>query len=179
MTLGLVWAQARRGAIGLDGTMPWHIPEDSAHFKTLTGSSPVIMGRRTWDSLPPRFRPLPGRRNVVITSRSDWQPGDAAAPSVTVVHSVDEALALTAGSDAWVIGGGTIYSAAMDRADVLEVTEIDADVEGDTYAPVIPAGWRRASVEPEHDWHTSRAGLRYRFVRYEPDSTEKRAATHL
>jgi len=162
MTLGLIWAQSRNGIIGRDGVLPWHLPEDLAHFKTLTLGGAVVMGRRTWDSLPPRFRPLPGRPNVVVTRQPGWN-----APGASVAHTVEDALRL-ASEPVWVIGGLEIFSLALPRADVLEVTEINADVEGDTSAPVIPDGWERASVDPDNGWRVSRTGTEYRFVRYLP-----------
>ena len=79
--IGLIWAQARGGVIGKDGAMPWHLPEDLAHFKRTTLGCPVIMGRKTWDSLPPKFRPLPGRRNIVVTRNTQWQADGAEAPA--------------------------------------------------------------------------------------------------
>lgn len=165
MTVGLIWAQSRNGIIGRDGGLPWHLPEDLAHFKALTGDSAVLMGRRTWDSLPPRFRPLPGRLNIVITRQDDWT-----ADGATVAHSVDDALNLAAGRDAWVIGGLEIFALVIDRADVLEVTEINADYPGDTSAPEIPADWRQAAAEPEVGWRASRTGIDYRFLRYLRDA---------
>ena len=161
MTLGLIWAESSNGVIGFDGAMPWHLPEDLAHFKALTNGGAVLMGRRTWDSLPPRFRPLPGRANIVITRQPGW-----AADGALVAHSVDDALALVTGADAWVIGGREIFALTIGAADVLEVTEINADYTGDTDAPALPAGWRRAAVDPGQGWHTSRTGIEYRFVRY-------------
>ncbi|TFD77635.1 dihydrofolate reductase [Cryobacterium fucosi] len=163
MTLGLIWAESSNRVIGFDGAMPWHLPEDLAHFKALTNGGAVLMGRRTWDSLPPRFRPLPGRTNIVITRQPDWR-----ADGAVTAHSVDDALALAPGTDAWVIGGLEIFALTIAAADVLKVTEINADYPGDTAAPAIPAGWRRAAVDPEQGWHTSRTGLEYRFVRYLP-----------
>ena len=100
-TVGLVWAQAHDGVIGADGGMPWHVPEDLAHFRAVTGSSDVVMGRRTWESLPPRFRPLPGRRNIVVTRSAEWSADGAERAA-----SLDQALALADGDDVWVIGGG-------------------------------------------------------------------------
>ena len=168
LTIGLIWAQADGGVIGKDGVMPWHVPEDLAHFKQVTLGAPVIMGRKTWDSLPPRFRPLPGRRNIIVTRQADWQHAD-----VDVVHSIDDALALAAAETTdgtvWVIGGAQIYAAVIDRADVLEVTEIRAAFEGDTVAPAIDQNWAVEAIDPEDDWHTSSSGLEYRFVRYERD----------
>ena len=168
MTLGLIWAQSKNGIIGRDGAMPWHLPEDLAHFKMLTGASAALMGRRTWDSLPPRFRPLPGRLNIVITRQDGWT-----ADGATVAHSVDDALVLAAGRDAWVIGGLEIFSLIIGRADVLEVTEINADYPGDTIAPEVPGGWRQAAADPEIGWQASRTGIEYRFLRYRRDTDGK------
>ena len=165
--LGMIWAQASDGVIGVDGVMPWHIPEDLAHFKAVTVGHPVIMGRRTWDSLPERFRPLEGRRNIVVTREGDWT-----ADGAEVVHDLDAALALVPASprspgaapvDAWIIGGGSLYAALLDRASVLEVTEIAADYSGDTYAPVIDSDWH---LDAETPWTDSRSGPRFRFLRY-------------
>ena len=104
MKLGLILARARNGVIGRDGGMPWHLPEDLAHFKKVTMGCPVIMGRKTWDSLPPRFRPLPGRANIVVTRQADWQAEGAARAA-----SLSEAMILCSGaSRAWVIGGAEI-----------------------------------------------------------------------
>lgn len=162
MRTGLVWAQARGGVIGADGGMPWHVPEDLAHFKKLTLGCPVVMGRRTWDSLPPRFRPLPERVNIVVTRRPDWQATGALRAS-----SLVDALRQAAGADwVWVTGGGQIFREAIAAADRLEVTDIDLDVPGDTTAPSV-VGWRAVASDPAGGWHTSRTGLRYRFVRYE------------
>jgi dihydrofolate reductase len=162
MTLALVWAQTSDGVIGRDGGLPWHVPEDMAHFRALTSGHPVIMGRATWESLSPRFRPLPGRENVVL-SRT---PGYLAA-GARVVTSMAAALELVAGREAWVIGGGAVYEAAVDHADRLEVTEVDDVVAGDTYAPVIDASWTLVAREPASGWHTSAVGgARYRFCSY-------------
>lgn len=172
LTVGLIWAQARGGVIGRGGVMPWHLPEDLAHFKEVTLTGPVVMGRRTWESIPERFRPLPGRRNIVVTRRLDWS-----ADGAEVAGSVDDAIAIATDAAAaglasdvaaaparvWIIGGGELYAETIDRADVLEVTEIDLDVEGDTVAPGIDGSWQAASAT---DWRTSRTGLRYRFVTY-------------
>jgi len=158
--IGLIWAEAHGGVIGADGGMPWHVPEDLAHFRAVTGSSDVIMGRRTWESLPPRFRPLPGRRNIVVTRSDAW-----AADGATRAASLAEARALATGERAWVIGGGQLYAAAIDAADLLEVTRLDVTVDGDTRAPGLD-GWERAAADPEDGWHASRSGIRYRFETY-------------
>ncbi|BDH57005.1 dihydrofolate reductase [Tsukamurella sp. PLM1] len=151
--IGLIWAQARGGVIGDGGGIPWHIPEDMTFFRETTAGSTVLMGRRTWDSLPPRFRPLPGRTNIVVTRDRSWQ-----ADGAVVQHD----LALPEG-DVWVMGGGEIYAAVIDSADLLAVTEVDADIEGDTRAPSIPETFRRTG-EPE--WRESSSGLRYRHLTY-------------
>lgn len=160
--IGLIWAEARGGVIGAGGGMPWHVPEDLAHFKELTDGAPVVMGRKTWASLPERFRPLPGRRNIVVTRQADWS-----AEGAEVAHSLDDALELAASGGVpavWVIGGAELFSAVIGRADRLEVTELDLAVEGDTFGPEIDGSWRVADVDPAEGWHTSAGGIRYRFL---------------
>lgn len=157
--VGLIWAEAHGGVIGAEGGMPWHVPEDLAHFKSLTMGEPVVMGRRTWESFPDRFRPLPGRRNIVVTRRSDWSADGAESAS-----SLAEALELAAATvpdRVWVIGGGELFREAMAIADRLEVTELDLVVDGDTFAPDRSA-W---DIADEGAWETSRTGIRYRFLR--------------
>ncbi|WP_308464761.1 dihydrofolate reductase [Rathayibacter soli] len=161
MTIGLIWAQARGGVIGRQGVMPWHVPEDSRHFRAITGSGAVIMGRRTWDSLPARYRPLPGRSNIVVTRDTSW-----CAVGATVAHSIDEAIE-AADSDVWIIGGGQLYAATIGIADVLEVTEIDAVFDGDTHAPLVALDWTIRTTDPAEGWRSSTTGLPYRFLRYE------------
>ena len=157
--IGLIWAQAHGGVIGKDGAMPWHLPEDLAHFKRTTLSHPVIMGRKTWDSLPARFRPLPGRVNIVITRQADWQENGAQRAS-----NLREALQkCESATQVWVIGGAQIYAQALPLADELVVTEIDAAFDGDAFAPTIGPEWHAAQAS---DWLTAGNGLRYRFVRY-------------
>jgi len=154
MTVGLIWAQTLDGVIGAANTIPWRLPEDLAHFKATTLGHPVVMGRRTWDSLPPRFRPLPGRRNIVITRDPSWTSEGADRAG-----SVPEALRL-AGDEAWVIGGGEIYLTALEYATRLSVTEIDTKVTGDTYAPPLDESWQSTD---DGEWLTSTTGLRYRI----------------
>lgn len=162
--IGLIWAEARDGAIGRAGGMPWHLPEDLAHFKATTMGEPVIMGRRTWDSLPERFRPLPGRENVVVTRDPAFIAGGA-----RVAGSLDEALRggteqNGGDSTAWVIGGGELFQLAMPLATDLVVTRIALEVDGaDTFAPAIGPEWTLVdSGEPL----VSKTGLGYRFERY-------------
>ena len=156
--IGLIWAQAGNGVIGDAGSIPWHLPEDLARFKELTQGGAVIMGRRTWDSLPEPFRPLAGRHNIVITRQQDW-----AAEGATVAHSLAEALAAATPEAVWIIGGGDIYRQSMPLADRLEVTEVDLEAVGDTVAPTVDAAFTQSAVT---EWLTSRSGLRYRFVSY-------------
>lgn len=160
--IGLIWAEAHGGVIGAGGGMPWHVPEDLAHFKRTTDGAPVVMGRRTWNSLPERFRPLPGRANIVVTRQTGW-----AADGAVRAASVDEALALAA-SDAdewiWVIGGAELFGRTIGAADRLVVTELDLAVDGDTFAPARTPDWHLAAVDPPTGWHTSRTGIRYRFL---------------
>lgn len=159
--IGLVWAEAAGGVIGAKGGMPWHVPEDLAHFKEVTNGAPVIMGRRTWESLPERFRPLPGRRNIVVTRNADWSaPGSERAASLDAAL---ETAADAAPDRVWIIGGGELFRESIGRADRLEVTELDLEVAGDTFAPD-HAHWLTAAAEPAEGWLTSRSGIRYRFL---------------
>lgn len=159
MSVRLIWAQAHDGVIGADGTLPWHLPEDMALFRRLTTGSTVVMGRRTWDSLPERFRPLPGRTNVVLTSDPGWS-----ADGATRAGSVEEVLA---GHDSfWVIGGGAVYTAFLPHADRLVVTEVALEVDGDTWAPAIGADWIQTARTPEDGWAESATGLGYAVSEY-------------
>ena len=158
MRLGLIYARARNGVIGKNGVLPWHLPEDLAHFKRITMGAPVIMGRKTWDSLPPRFRPLPGRRNIVVTRQPDW-----AAAGAVRASSLAHAVSLCAEApQVWVIGGAQIYAQALALADTVEATEIDADVPGDAHAPDLGATW----AEHARERHVSANGLAFSFVTY-------------
>ena len=160
MAIHLIYARAANGVIGLNNTMPWHLPEDLAHFKQLTSGNPVVMGRKTWDSLPERFRPLPGRTNIVVTRSSDWQ-----ADGVLRAGSLEEALHVAAqhGDTVWVMGGAQIYAQALPLADAVEVTIIDQYFDGDAYAPPLGAEWKEVSRQDL----VSAKGLPFSFVRYE------------
>ena len=158
MALNLIFARARNGVIGHNNTLPWHLPEDLAHFKATTLGQPVIMGRKTWDSLPVKFRPLPGRMNIVVTRQTDWHSDGA-----HVIHSIDEALqACPAESQPWVIGGAELYRLAMPLATRVVETEIDADYEGDAFAPELDASWQEAS----RTTHVAANGLHYSLVNW-------------
>jgi dihydrofolate reductase len=156
-TVGLIWAQSTSGVIGRDGGIPWRLPEDQARFKQITTGRTVAMGRRTWESLPKKVRPLPGRRNVVLTRQADYMANGA-----EVVTTLEDALT---GDETWVIGGEQIYALALPVATRCEVTEVDIDLpraDGDAVAPVLDESW----VGSTGDWLTSSSGLRYRFHSY-------------
>jgi dihydrofolate reductase len=156
--LHLIFARAANGVIGRDNTLPWHLPEDLAHFKRTTLGCPVIMGRKTWDSLPPRFRPLPGRLNVVVTRNPHWQ-----AEGALRAGSLAEAIAhCPPATDAWVIGGAQLYAQALPLARSAVVTEIGRDFEGDAFAPAFGPDWQETAREA----HTSAGGLPFAFVTF-------------
>ena len=158
MKLHLIYIRSANGVIGKDGVMPWHLPEDLAHFKRKTFGMTVIMGRKTWDSLPPRFRPLPGRRNIVVTRNPHWQ-----AEGAVRAGSLHEAIAHCSGdTDAWLIGGAELYKYGVELASSAEVTEIEADFEGDVYAPALGPEW----VETARERHVSSNGMAFSFVTY-------------
>jgi dihydrofolate reductase len=154
----LVAAVAATGVIGKDGGLPWQLPEDLKHFKRLTLGHPVIMGRRTWESLG---RALPGRDNIVVTS----QPGYD-APGASVAGSLEAALALCAGEPvAFVIGGSRLFAEVLPIAAGLVLTEIQRDFPGDTWFPPYDrTRWREAQREA----HAAADGMRFDFVLYEP-----------
>ncbi|MCW3798426.1 dihydrofolate reductase [Sphingomonas sp. BN140010] len=151
----LVLARARNGVIGRDGTLPWHLPADLRRFKALTTGTVMVMGRKTFDSLPGL---LPGRRHIVLTRDVDWQ-----AQGAEVVHSPQEALAVAAGSPVSIIGGAEIFALFLPLADRIELTEVLADVPGDTLMPDPRAdgGWREVGRE-DHPAEGDR--LAYAFV---------------
>jgi dihydrofolate reductase len=160
--VGLVWAQAHDRVVGRDGVMPWHLPEDLRHFRELTRGATVVMGRRTWLSLPERFRPLPGRRNVVLSRQASFT-----APGADVRSSLEDALTGTPSDErVWVIGGAQVWETALSSSDRLVVTEIDTEVDGDTRAPCIDHTWELTTCDPTTGWHESTTGLRYRFTDY-------------
>lgn len=154
----MIFARSSNGVIGLNGAMPWHLPEDLAHFKKLTMGSPVIMGRRTWDSIPSKFRPLPGRTNVVVTRQPDLQ-----ALGAQIAGSLQDALALCqAASEVWIIGGAQIYAQAEALASRIEVTLIDKLYDGDAFAPKLDSQWQPGHQEN----HVSSTGLNFSFITY-------------
>jgi dihydrofolate reductase len=146
MQVNLIWAQAHHRVIGHQGKMPWHLPEDLVHFKRTTLGCPVIMGRKTWDSLPVKFRPLPGRMNVVISSNEKILQ-NLSQMGVSPANNLREALLIceqAKHAEVWVIGGAQIYAQALPMAYKLVITEIDAAFEGDAFAPLLDSAWREA-----------------------------------
>lgn len=157
--LSLIAAVARNGVIGINNRLPWHLPADLKHFRVLTTGHAVIMGRKTWESLPEKFRPLPGRQNIVITRNEAYR-----ADGAVVVGSLPAAVAAAQGDEAFVIGGAELYKAALPLADRLQLTEIDADFDGDTHFPTVtPDRW----LETARDSQRDEGGLTYAFVTYQ------------
>jgi dihydrofolate reductase len=157
----IVAAVARHDVIGHEGGLPWgHFPEDIAHFRALTQGGAVVMGRRTWDSLPARFRPLPGRRNVVLSRNFNDAPGAEVAPSLP--HALELLRDVPA---VFVIGGAQVYAEALPMADALVLTEIERNYPGDT---LFPQSWKRWRFDvTAKEQHCTKGGLRYAFVTYE------------
>jgi dihydrofolate reductase len=165
MRINLIWAQAHNRVIGHLGKMPWHLPEDLAHFKRTTLGYPVIMGRKTWDSLPAKFRPLPGRTNVVISSdaltrahlnQNGCQPSQNLRDALSICEQLRQ-------PEVWVIGGAQIYAQALPLAHKVVITEIDAKFEGDAFAPVLDDAW----LEVQRDSILSQSGVKLSFVTFE------------
>ena len=153
----LVAAVAENGVIAHEGAIPWRLPEDQARFKELTMGRTVVMGRLTWESLPAKVRPLPGRKNVVLTRQADYM-----ADGAHVVPLLQDALT---DDITWVIGGEQIYALALPLATRCEVTEVEIDLprdDGDAVAPTLDEHW----IGTEGEWLTSSSGLRYRFFSY-------------
>jgi dihydrofolate reductase len=153
--LTLIVAMDRERGIGIDNKLPWHLPEDLAHFKRLTSGHPIIMGRKTFDSIG---RALPNRRNIVITRNADWRH-----EGVDAVASLEAAIALAGDGPAFIIGGAQIFAASMDLADSMVITEIDHSYACDTFFPPLPAGWTETAREQHH---SETNGIDYAFVTY-------------
>ena len=158
-SVGMIWAESANGVIGADGSLAWHIPEDLAHFRAVTRGYAVLHGRKSYEAIPAKFRPLPGRRNLVLTRDRVYS-----APGAEVVHSLAAAEDLLAGAPVWIVGGGQVYDRAMSFADVLVVTEVNLEISGDTYAPAIDAeDWQQQQVT---EWITSSTGIAFRVLEY-------------
>jgi dihydrofolate reductase len=171
MRVNLIYARAANGIIGhtVDGVgaMPWHLPEDLAHFRRLTQGCPVIMGRRTWASLPSRFRPLPGRLNLVLT-RNPATATLLEEEGATVVGDLSAALGHCQAlqpppAEVWVMGGAQVYAQAEPLAHRAMVTEIAQAFDGDTYAPALGPDWRETARQA----HVAASGMPFAFVTYE------------
>lgn len=161
-TVTLLWAMAENGVIGRDGALPWHLPDELRRFKALTIGHAVVMGRRTWESLP--VRPLPGRQNIVLTRNAAYE-----APGAETALSLPAALDAVAGGAAFVIGGAMVFEDALEVADHLEVTLVHAEVAGDTVMPAIDwSRWRLVaeSRHPSDDDHA--LAFTYRSFDREP-----------
>jgi dihydrofolate reductase len=150
--LFLIYARASNGTIGRDGKLPWHIPADLKRFKALTMSKPMIMGRKTFESFP---NPLPGRRHIVLTRDAAWR-----AEGAEVAHSAEAALALAGNGEAAVIGGAEVNALFLPLARRVELTEVHAAVEGDTFMPELDARWRETFRE-EHPAEGSRPAFAF------------------
>lgn len=172
MTIGMVWAQTPGGVIAADGELPWDVPEDFEHFRLTVAGRPVIVGRATWESMPPRWREnrvARGDVNVVVT-RGDWS-----APGVAVAHSMAQAVALAqegttaqpaSAQEVWVMGGGQIYALGLELADLLVVSEIDVPEPTGELTPSpawSPLEWVEATPPDVAGWRTSRTGTRWRI----------------
>lgn len=155
----VVAAVARNRAIGKDNRLLWNLPEDMAHFKALTAGGTVVMGRKTWESLPPRFRPLPGRRNIVVSRQAAYE-----APGAELAGSLEIALQLASTADTvFVIGGEQIYRQAMALADRLELTEVELEPEADAWFPEVAAAeW----AETARKTPSGQGGTGFSFVTY-------------
>jgi dihydrofolate reductase len=159
--VGLIWAQSSNGVIGINNTLPWHLPEDMKHFAQLTTGETVIMGVNTWISIPEKFRPLPNRQNFIL-SRSGFTVGNKDVKVFTSLSSAEKA---TITDKLWVIGGGQVYASAINEASELVITVIDLpDLEGDAFAPQIPESFK--CVNPDEVWLESSKGLRYKIHKW-------------
>ena len=158
--LALIAAVARNGIIGVANRLPWHLPEDMKFFRETTRGQPVIMGRKTWESLPDAFRPLPGRLNIVVSRNAGLQ-----ATGATVVGSLPEALAAAGAAEVvFVIGGAELFRQTLPLADRLLLTEVDQDFDGDAFFPDFD---RTAWQEDSREAQVAASGLPFAFVRYE------------
>lgn len=154
--LSIVVAVDKAGGIGVNNTLPWHLPEDLAHFKRVTSGHAIIMGRKTFDSIG---RPLPNRRNIVITRNRDWSHDN-----VLAVGSLEDALRETTGSPAFIIGGAQVFAECMHMVDQLIVTEIDKTFDCDTFFPPVDKDrWIETARETAY---SEANGCDYAFVTY-------------
>ena len=146
--ISLIAAVAKNLAIGKDNQLLWHLPEDMRHFRETTRGKPVIMGRKTWESLPDSFRPLPGRHNIVVSRNPTYQ-----AIGATLAGSLENAIQLEKeATEIFVIGGAELYKQAMPLADKLYLTEVEESVDGDAFFPeILPTEWEETSRQTKHE----------------------------
>jgi dihydrofolate reductase/CTP:molybdopterin cytidylyltransferase MocA len=176
LTMTLIAAVAQNGCIGRDNDLPWHIPEDLQRFKSLTSGQTVVMGRKTYDSIIARLgKPLPNRRHWVLTRQKDWQPAPEHRSQAERCPSIPQAIdwAHAAGLAAlWVIGGAEVYAQALPYAQILEITEVDIEAEGDAFFPHwgTPAFASSFKTKSEGAWARSSQGARFRFLRFKRKS---------
>lgn len=169
----MVWAQSLDRVIGLEGDMPWHVPEDLQHFKRVTLGEVLVMGRNTWASFPDSVRPLPGRTSVVVSQSLTEDPSDPKLKEENVYVAadlqagLDLAGELKTGHKIWVIGGGSLYDQALELATVVERSVFNLNVDGDTYAPELDDSWHLTAQDPANGWHMSKTSVQYRFERWE------------
>lgn len=160
MRISMIVATAKNGVIGKDNALPWHLPADLKYFKFITMGKPIVMGRKTFDSIG---RPLPGRQNIVITRDTSWH-----ADGITIIHDVEDLVSVLDDPDAnevMIIGGAQIYNALIDKADRLYITEVDLDVDGDAFFPKLKKDeWTQVSCDP-HPAQDSQPS--YSFIMYE------------
>ncbi len=159
MNISLIAAISENSCIGKNGELPWRIPEDLQHFKELTLNHPVVMGRKTWESLPERFRPLPGRTNIVITRQADY----TVPQGVLVYNSLSEALRNHQQEEIFIIGGAEMYAQSLPLANTLFITHVHQTVDGDAFFPPIDSSrWTESAREdhPGFSWATYRRAVR-------------------
>lgn len=182
----MIWAQAHNRVIGKNGTMAWHLPPDMAMFKEATSDHAVVMGRKTWESLAPKYRPLPQRANYVLTRDESYK-----AEGATVGNDLSKLLLQAEtehpGKIVWVVGGANVYAQALEFADVLVVTEIDLAVadehtstntESCAYAPDFGFDWQLLAASPHRGWHKSKQGIPYRFSTYARKADRENFSSH-
>ena len=155
--ISLIAAIAQNNCIGKANLLPWHLPEDLKHFKELTTGKTVLMGRKTWESIPEKFRPLPIRKNIVITTQSDF----IVPEGVEIYHAINDAILAHTNEGIFIIGGATIYTQTIDLADTLYITHVHQVVDGDAFFPDIDQNiWK----ETERENHEN-----FSFVTYKKD----------
>lgn len=155
--VGAIWAESTDGSIGNGDDLLWHLPEDMKYFSQITKANTVIMGRKTWDSLPEKFRPLPHRKNIVISNTVSELAG------AKVFSSIKEAIKNIDTDEVWFIGGGQIYAASLSFVSVIKVTEVKTDISGEVKAPKVPHDF---TLVESSEWLESEKGLTYRFLTY-------------